>query len=196
MFNLAEVKETTGNLFITPGVHEVVIDSFEFGKNARTDREIITIKHRTTDGSAQLSSELPASTEVAEGKKQAPIDMTIIKLRHIARAIIGEEGLVNLTASSVDELVQKLNEFLANKPYRQKFSGEEVISNGKSWDKAIIPLPSPKSPMAEPITEGATTLTYDKSNPYDYRRKEVAPVVLPGIGGMMPPAGMVPPHIQ
>jgi len=193
MYNLSEIQEVSGNLYISPGVKEVTIESFKAMLN-KYDNKVIEVSFRTVDGGEGLVEQMPASEVIREGGKKSPLEMTLVKIRHIARAIIGEEGLADLTATSEEEFIAKLNEHLCNKPYRQKFSGQEVISNGKSWDKAVVPMPSPSNPMAEPIGTEPTQLRYDKNNAYDYRRKEVA--VLPGIGSMVTPGVPVPPHMQ
>lgn len=193
MYNLSEVKEVNGNLYISPGVREVTIESFNAMLN-KNGNKVIEVTFRTVDGAEGLVEQMPASDVIKEGGKKAPLEMTLVKIRHIARAIVGEEGLVELTANSEEEFIAKLNSNLCNKPYRQKFSGQEVISNGKSWDKAVIPMPSPSNPMAEPISTEPTQLKYDKNNAYDYRRKEVA--TLPTSGPMAAIGVPVPPHMQ
>lgn len=173
MFNLADVNETTGNLYITPGISEVTITSFE-SKNNRFDDPIIEVTFKTVDGTSSLVEELTAKTEAKDGKK-SPMDMTMIKLRHIARAIIGEENLGLLNGTNMEEFIAACNTHLTNKPYRQKFAGQEIISNGKSWDKALVPLPG-KEAMAEPLSVEVSKLTYDKNNSYDYRKKATVTV--------------------
>lgn len=176
MFNLSEVEEKSsgnGNLYIYPGIREVVINKWTHGKSANKGTPFIAVELTTVEGKAAGNVE-PRSFEfyVSEGAMK----MSLSKIKHITTKITTEEKFASKNPADLEEMVEHLNDLTRGETYRQKFTGEEYInSKGEVKEKATIGLPD----FAEAIQEGAeypvvpaseSKLTFDKNNQYDFKK--------------------------
>lgn len=176
MYNLNDVKETTGKgkSYIKPGVWEVQIVGFNLTQ-ANNGNDVIETTFIDPKTKAEHLERFPASSEVTAGKERSPLQMSLAKIKHIAKRIVPEDVIQLLQGETLEELVESFNTNLVGITYRQKFSGEQKQGQNGMYDIARIPFPSDNYPMAEglevPFTQ--TALSFDKENPYDYKKMEV-----------------------
>jgi hypothetical protein len=172
MFNFTEVTDAPKLSFVGYGINEpVIVSNVEAGASEKgTPNLAIKLKFATEkDDSNSTTIRLWFS------EKAKAIGMR--KIMHIHKALGKEETLKNLQAETLDQLAAALKVMWANKPMRIKLTGEEymgVDKEGKQKVKVRLNVPFP--PFAEALTEGAekpkvetTSLTFDKSNSYDYK---------------------------
>lgn len=187
MINLNNVKETTGNgssvRYISPGIKDVQILGFEkiIANNQNEVIKGVLVDFNTDEQHEEM---YPTTQEVKPGKQKSALDISLIKLRHICRACLNAEEFETLWTSefeTLDSLVETLNSYLVGKKYRQKFTGEEKMSQrGNIYAIARVPLPNGSNPMAENINVPIekSQLSFDKNNINDYKK-----YVEPSLGG-------------
>lgn len=176
MFNLSEVEEKTsgnGNLYIYPGIRDVVITKWTQGKSANKGTPFIAVNLVTVEGKKAGNVD-PRAFEfyMTEGAMK----MSLSKIKHIVTKITTEEKFASKNPADIEEMVEHLNDLTRGETLRMKFIGEEYEnSNGEVKEAARIGLPE----FAEAIQEGAaypvvteTKLTFDKNNPYDFKKLE------------------------
>jgi hypothetical protein len=171
MFNLNEVKESTGNgsLYIYPGVREVVIKGWAKGESP-SGTPFIEVELVTKDA-------FDAGTENASKKFQFYMsekakDQSMVKVKHILTKVTKEANIK--PATTADEFVAMLNALSRNKSLRMKFTGEEYEYNGEVKEAARIGLPTfaeanQVGAKYEPVAEANTKLVYDKNDKYDFK---------------------------
>lgn len=167
--NFKEVKETTSTFgdFLTPGIYEVTISSYEEWKPDENKEE-----DKKSDGS--LKSPYAAVKFVCEdGESEVRFyfsekakDFSLPKLKHLALAITNEEEL-NKIESTID-----LKSILENEKVRIKLSGEEVSGKERNFIKVLlqwvpfaesINIPKEKSKLVFNETKDIKYLPVEKS---------------------------------
>lgn len=189
MFNLSEVEEKSagnGNLYIYPGIREVVINKWIHGKSTNKGTPFIAVELTTVEGKAAGNVD-PRSFEFYLTDKT--MKMTLSKIKHIVTKITTEEKFASKNPADEEEMVEHLNDLTRGETLRIKFTGEERLNaKGEIKDNATIGLPD----FAEAIQEGAkypvvpaseSKLTFDKNNQYDFKK-------LPKDANTVPEQGM------
>lgn len=177
MINLGQVKNTNQKVYPQVGIFETEILGFELGES-KSGEPVIIGKFLQVDTDGEHIEQFPASEEIKPGKEYSPLDLTLSKLQHIAKACIGKAA-DSLSGENLEEFVNNLNAALAGKVYRQKFVGEEKKSSkGNIFVITRIPL---EKPMAESIDvpKEVSKLVFNPSNPKDLKKYEEPKLDIP-----------------
>jgi len=178
--NEQNAKATTGSRYIVPGVHDnIQMVDINVG-TSRNNNPVVNVKLESMDDNSFLEEGLPAS-ETVSGSGKSPRMFTMWKLQDIALAVCTAEEFESIQGNTLEEFIDKYRSLVLGKPFRMKFSAEEIFSNGKHWDKARIPLPNKRGTVAESmdIPKEETKLKYDVNNPYDYKKAVQTVNILP-----------------
>lgn len=175
MFDLSEVKEGgnsgKADLYIYPGIREVVIQKWKKDKTQKGDPKItldlITVKAKEEGVDATRTFN---DFNMFGGS----LEYSVRKIKHILTKVVKESEIT--AKEDLDDFVEMLNDLSRGKSLRMKFVGEEYINaNGEVKEVAKIGLPE----FAEAIEEGAeypvvseadSKLVYDKNNKYDFKK--------------------------
>lgn len=187
MINLGQVKSGNQKVYPQAGVFDTEILGFEMG-TSKTGDPVIVGKFVQTSTDGEHIEQFPASTDVKPGKEYSPLDLSLSKIQHIAKACIGKEA-DNLSGENLQQFVDNLNQALAGKIYRQKYVGEEKKSSkGNIFIITRIPL---NKPMAESIDvpKDMSNLIFNPANPKDLKKYEEtsSPIPAHGLGIPKPP---------
>lgn len=108
-------------------------------------------------------------------------EITKSKLKHIATKVAKESVFENMPANNLDEYIENYGKIVTGKTLRIQFNAEQYQnSNGEIKDVARIGLPvfaEATQPGAEypPIADEDTALTFDKEDPYNYKKLDISP---------------------
>lgn len=147
--------------YILPGITEVTITGIGCGKSSSKGTEFIKVEvkervgEKTCENSYYFKGDSDKVTEISKGA-----------LLSIGSAAIGEENCKNAarTATSLEDLANKLNMALVGKSLRMRFGGEEVLpqdTNKKIWVKTVFSTGLFCESIS--VSKEASKLKYDES---------------------------------
>jgi len=167
-------------LYVLPGIREVKVKGVNFGK-AGTGTPYIAPELYTLSGGPEKSSELrmyiSSNNEfIVQGQ-----------ITHMASKMVTYDEMNEALkgADTTEQIAKALNDLLKGKKFRIKLGGEEYINgSGAKKDRVRLLLANDTNPFAEAIEDGAeygavdaenSVLTYDKNNPYDFKKLKEVP---------------------
>lgn len=153
------------------GIHVTEILSFSL-ENAKNGNPVISavFLQKDVEGTPEHIEKFPASDKVKPGKKMSPLDMSLSKLIKIINAIENnDEAHKKYQASNLEQFVDMLNSSITGKEYKQKFSGEQILSSkGNLFVKTRIPFSYDKIAENLYVSPSDSKLTFNKDNKYDF----------------------------
>jgi hypothetical protein len=133
MFGTKDVEESAFTpKWITPGVHEVVIDSIQ---GIEADKAYIEFKFRLPEGDNKDTS---SQRLYIHTPKSFRLNMSRIK--YIAKHVVKEVEIDSCESSSVMEYGEQLDSLMGGKTLRMKFNGEQYVKDGEVKTRAVLPL--------------------------------------------------------
>lgn len=168
-FNTREIVEKVfESKYLTPGINEVTIANVEGNNGAEGKSPFITVNFTKMGDVTKTASVRFFMSDAAKAR-------SLEKVKHIATKVTTADKFdaVGDTATDVVSYASGINNLLAGKSLRIKFSGEEVIGGEgkKNWFKAVIGLPA----FAEALTVNPSKLKFDPNNQYDMKRTTAVP---------------------
>ena len=171
-FGGKDVSSEQVSKYIRPGIQNVTIKSV-VGETNQNGNPVIKMSFTLVGGTDATDFRFFMSPNAEE--------VSLKKIRHIVTKVAKDQDYLDCKGDTVEEYGANLNELLAGKSLRMKFTGEEYLKqDGNVGVRSNVGLPN----FAEPIEDGAeypvvaeenSKLVYDKSSKYDFKKLAVTP---------------------
>lgn len=169
-----DVKESESNFkpTIDPGIHDnVSILDVELIDEIGSD-PYCNVVFINNEGTREVVIRFFGSSDVKPGNKQASVDVSLGKAKHICNAVLSENDKTKLTGVTKIELLSNMLISCIGKMMRFKFTGEEYLKdNGSIGVRSRIGFPDFAESMT--IPKDSTKLLFDINNKYDYKKVPV-----------------------
>lgn len=134
-FNASEVKVNKGNTYSQPGVHTLTVTEVKLETGGTNTPFINLIVHDETGSSLNRRFYLG---EKPGNSGKSSFEYSMIHLKTIGVAAIGEDKYNTLKGSSSEEITSKLATLLVGKQFRGVVTGEEITTSSGSFVKSVL----------------------------------------------------------
>lgn len=159
-FNLSETKVPKYSKFLHAGINDVEIEGFE-EKATQSGTPYIEITMSNLEKTSEFKDKFWSNTDVKPGKEKSAFDYSMMRIRHLAEAVLTNDQLKSISGNSISEITSNLNRMLVGKKLRVKIGGEEF--NGSDGVKVGLRLPFLGFAESLSVPEASSSLTFSEA---------------------------------